>query len=53
MYFFSGLYRSAVAAPLVEAQYVAAVGMLCEHSTEGAGGAELVVKHPGEGRTRP
>ena len=42
IYFFSGLFRSAVAAPLVEAQYVAAVGMLCEHSTEGAGGAVLL-----------
>ena len=53
MKFFSGLNRSAVAAPQVEAQYIVAVGTLGEHRTEGVVGAELVVKHEGEIRTKP
>jgi len=38
------------AAPIVEAQYVAAVGAFGEHGAEGTGGAELVIEHVGEVR---
>jgi hypothetical protein len=48
VFFDQGLIDRPIAAPLVEAQHIAAVGTLGEHRTERTGGAELVVEHAGE-----
>ena len=50
VFFDQGLIDRPIAAPLVEAQHIAAVGTLGEHRTERTGGAELVVEHAGEVR---
>ena len=50
VFFDQDLIDRPVAAPLVEAQHVTAVGALGEHRAERSGSAELVGKHAGEVR---